>query len=591
MGLPEVRNGAFICRFSAICCYVGMKMNISAIKMKLFPARRKNGNTMPIKDMGILDHLDRIVEVSREHGIDKCLSRAKIHLDYVGEKLGISHLQAVLFSHFMERSMDNCIEIGEIAEATKCSKLRIIKYANDCEELEKKKLIRCRRNKDSMYFRVPRNVIDSIRWHNEFRPEKNENLTIEEFFTLMERLFEERENGELTYEAVGIEMTDIVNQNKQLLFCKKILSYKFYNDDFLLLLCFCHLCANNNDENIGAHDIEFLYDNKSRFRRLRESLSDGSHNLIVSKFVEHTNANGFVNPESWKVSDMAKKDLLSELNLVSRNYKKDLILHDNIKVKKMFYNSRETGEIQKLASLLQEEHYLKIQERLEGKGMRKGFACLFSGGPGTGKTETAYQIARQTKRNIMMVDIAQTKSMWYGESEKRIKEIFDSYRSAVDNSEIAPILLFNEADAVIGKRKEFSSGNGAIDKTENTIQNIILQEMETISGIMIATTNMAQNMDSAFERRFLYKITFDKPCVEGRKGIWQALLSGLPESDVDELSSRFELSGGQIENIARKIEVDAIIDGGDLSIDTLVQYCKDELQNSLDASKKVGFLS
>jgi SpoVK/Ycf46/Vps4 family AAA+-type ATPase len=255
----------------------------------------------------------------------------------------------------------------------------------------------------------------------------------------------------------------------------------------------------------------------------------------------------------------------------------------------MFYNEKEFGDIQKLISLLQEENYRKIQDRLGGKGMRKGFACLFSGGPGTGKTETAYQIARETKRNIMMVNIAETKSCWHGESEKKIKEIFDTYRTAVENSEIAPILLFNEADAVIGKRKTIGGNNSAIDESDNRIQNIILQEMENLCGILIATTNLTQNMDSAFERRFLYKINFERPGAESRKGIWNAMLPDLPDSCAAELSGKFDLSGGQIENIARKTEVDAIISGNALSPDALIKYCKDEIQNSLVTSKRIGF--
>jgi SpoVK/Ycf46/Vps4 family AAA+-type ATPase len=255
----------------------------------------------------------------------------------------------------------------------------------------------------------------------------------------------------------------------------------------------------------------------------------------------------------------------------------------------MYYNKKEGDAIEKLTSLLQEENYQKIVNRLDGKNMRKGFTCLFSGGPGTGKTETVYQIARETKRNIFMVDISETKSMWYGESEKRIKQIFDSYRSAVEKSETAPILLFNEADAIIGKRKEFNSSSRAVDQTENTIQNIILQEMENLSGILIATTNLTQNMDSAFERRFLYKITFDKPSMESRKGIWNALLPDLPGSNAEELSGKFELSGGQIENIARKIEVDAIINGEDMRMEKLAQYCKDEILNGFNPSKRIGF--
>jgi SpoVK/Ycf46/Vps4 family AAA+-type ATPase len=181
--------------------------------------------------------------------------------------------------------------------------------------------------------------------------------------------------------------------------------------------------------------------------------------------------------------------------------------------------------------------------------------------------------------------------MWFGESEKKIKQVFDNYRTAVENSEIAPILLFNEADAVIGKRKEFTAASRSVDQTENTIQNIILQEMENLSGILIATTNLIKNMDNAFERRFLYKIVFEKPSLESRKSIWNALLPDLPEDKASELSGKFELSGGQIENIARKTEVDAIISGGGLTPDILAQYCKSETLDNGNDSRKIGFTS
>ena len=268
---------------------------------------------------------------------------------------------------------------------------------------------------------------------------------------------------------------------------------------------------------------------------------------------------------------------------------KNLVLFDQIKPKRMFYNTRETEAIQKLVSLLSEENFRKIQDRLDGKGMRKGFACLFSGAPGTGKTETAYQIARETKRNIMAVDISRTKSMYFGEGGKIIKEIFNSYRNEVENSEIAPILLFNEADAIISKRLELNSSSRAVEQEENSIQNIILSELENLSGILIATTNLTQNMDNAFERRFLYKINFDKPNPESRKNIWNTLAPELPDELTGELSTKYELSGGQIKNIARKTEVEAIISNGVLPLNTLVQYCKDEIMNNLNASKRIGF--
>ena len=567
-----------------------MNMNISAIAAKLFPQRPASGEKIALRDFGVLDHIEKVVEISQKHGIGKCLVRGKIHLDYITQKLGISPLQGILFSHFMERSADNRIMISEIADSVHCSKVRIIKYINECDELEKKKLIRCSRDSDGISFRVPCDVRDSLRKHNEFRPEKNENLPVSKFFSVLEKLFEERQNSELTYDTLKAELQDLISMNGHLEFCKKIMSYNLGESNLALLTCFCHLFGNNNDDNIGVHDFAFLYDDRSVVNEIKRQFADGSHTLINGKFVEYTNNNGFVNNESYKLSNMAKKELLAELNGGGKqSYQKNLVLCGSIQGKKMFYNPKEAEEIKKLVSLLREENYRAIQDRLNGKGMKKGFACLFSGSPGTGKTETAYQIARETKRNILMVDISAVKSCWYGESEKRIKEIFDNYRAAADNSETVPILLFNEADAVIGKRREIGGKNPAIDQTENTIQNIILQEMENLSGILIATTNLSQNMDSAFERRFLYKIVFEKPGAESREAIWNALLPELAANDAAELSRRFALSGGQIENVARKIEVDAIISGSGPRMDTLIRYCQDETQNNLCAEKKIGF--
>jgi len=456
-------------------------------------------------------------------------------------------------------------------------------------QLEKKKLIRCKKKEDGLSFRVPGEVQDSLRKNNTYTPEEYGNLSIFGFFSVLRRIFVERIDKELTYNSLKTELLNLVNQNKHLNFCKKIMSYCLDENDLILLLRFCDLYGAFDMDIIQKHNLEFMFDKELDFSGIMQLLFDGSHPLMKAKLIEHTNEdNSFVCSDVWKLSDTAKKELMTELK--EKKYKKNLILYNSIKPKKMYYNERETEEIQKLVSLLQNKNYRKIQTRLGNKGFRKGFACLFSGGPGTGKTETVYQIARQTKRNIMMVDISEVKSKWFGESEKKIKEIFDTYRTAVENSKVTPILLFNEADAVIGKRKEFNSFSRAVDQTENTIQNIILQELENLSGILIATTNLVQNMDNAFERRFLYKIKFDKPGLESRVGIWNALLPALPDETARELSLRFELTGGQIENIARKTEVDDIIHGNSLSMDTLVKYCKAETVKE-NANKRVGFIS
>jgi len=177
--------------------------------------------------------------------------------------------------------------------------------------------------------------------------------------------------------------------------------------------------------------------------------------------------------------------------------------------------------------------------------------------------------------------------MWYGESEKRIKKIFDTYRNHVKTSETVPILLFNEADAVIGKRKEAKTS--PIDQTENTIQNILLQEMENLDGIMIATTNLTQNLDRAFERRFLYKIEFEKPGIDAKVKIWNAMMPTLAEEDVFVLAKDYNFSGGQIENIVRKYTVDCILNGITPTIEAVHNYCQSEFLYKDEQRKRIGF--
>ncbi|MDR3095181.1 MAG: AAA family ATPase [Bacteroidales bacterium] len=269
------------------------------------------------------------------------------------------------------------------------------------------------------------------------------------------------------------------------------------------------------------------------------------------------------------------------------NKEKNIIPHRNIVSKTLFYNPEESEQITALIRLLEEERFREVQQRLSESGMRQGFTCIFYGAPGTGKTETVYQIARQTQRNIFLVNISDTKSMWFGESEKRIKEIFDQYRQLQRASDIAPVLLFNEADAVLGGRRE--GMKGAIDQTENAIQNIILQEMEALDGIMIATTNLTGNLDKAFERRFLYKIHFNQPSQATRQLIWQTLIPSLTPDETAELAASYNFSGGEIENIARKHTVEYILRRSALSISDLHQLCKSEKWTQNTRPKPIGF--
>ena len=114
--------------------------------------------------------------------------------------------------------------------------------------------------------------------------------------------------------------------------------------------------------------------------------------------------------------------------------------------------------------------------------------------------------------------------------------------------------------------------------------------MEQLDGILIATTNLTQNLDKAFERRFLYKIEFEKPSREAKSRIWRSMIPTLDERMAATLAERYDFSGGQIENIARKRTVDMILQGAEPSFEQLDEYCRSEMLGQSGRSRRpVGF--
>lgn len=541
----------------------------------------------------LFEHIESVVKQVENSGLsDDFFIKVEKSVQYISQKMNLTSIQAVLFSVFIEHSDDNRIYISELSKFMGCKKVRMIGLMNDIDALENRRLLRCSKTDNMITYRVPLQVIEAVKKNINYVPENTRDLHINVFFKHMNRLFEERENNEIASDALRVELLSLVEDNPSLPFCIQLQKYtEMCNIPtvFPLFLYFCHRFINHNDDSVGLHELEDLYEDRFVYRDVRCSLEEEYNDLIIHDIIEHSFDNGFKEKEFFRISSQAKEKLFEGLDVKIHpvETKKGWIEHENIVTKQLFYNDREQLQIKQLTSLLQKENFQSVQESLIRNGMRKGFACLFYGSPGTGKTETVYQLARSTGRDIMMVDISETKSMWYGESEKRIKQIFDTYRYHVDAKEVAPILLFNEADAIIGSRREV--GNSHINQLENTIQNILLQEIENLEGILIATTNLTRNLDKAFDRRFLYKIEFDKPNLEAKENIWNMMLPSLSKKERQVLAVTYDFSGGQIENIARKCTVDSILNGTQTSLERIRDYCENESLHRSYKSKRIGF--
>ncbi|MDD5091327.1 MAG: ATP-binding protein, partial [Candidatus Wallbacteria bacterium] len=138
-------------------------------------------------------------------------------------------------------------------------------------------------------------------------------------------------------------------------------------------------------------------------------------------------------------------------------------------------------EMQRLQKAIRQ--YERLSSSMKGRFGASGLCVLFHGGPGTGKTASAYELAKKTGRKLINVDISEIRNMWYGSTQKNARQVFSDYRQALVAAKKAPILLLNEADAVISRRLQAAHST---DDTENSLKNIFLEEMEQFQGILIA---------------------------------------------------------------------------------------------------------
>lgn len=262
---------------------------------------------------------------------------------------------------------------------------------------------------------------------------------------------------------------------------------------------------------------------------------------------------------------------------------------NEIDEKPLFYNPEDTDCIERLYRMAREEEYRRIAGALKEHNLKVAVSAILYGGPGTGKTELAKQIARATRRTLIVVDASKTIGSYVGEAERNYRDLFRNFRYIEAVSQRAPIMFIDEADGILGSRIQ-GAGNSR-DRFVNTIQNIILEELSDFEGILLATTNLASNLDEAIDRRFLVKIEFHAPDEKTRMKIWKSKLPQVPDSDLEVVAREFSFAGGHIDNVATRAIIESILDGSNtVTIDSLIKYSKDETAfTNKDNRRRIGF--
>ncbi|EJF0794576.1 ATP-binding protein [Campylobacter jejuni] len=344
--------------------------------------------------------------------------------------------------------------------------------------------------------------------------------------------------------------------------------------------------------------LSLISENDLERHKNKKLLQENSPLLNLIEYDEYLNAFGDISKSFFIIDEILQRIINFEPKQ-SKKIKIESVLKDQ-DIFELIEPSTDINDIimpentKELLENILKQQDKKVLERLHSWGIKSNknieAKIIFYGPAGTGKTMSALAMAKSMKKSVLSFDCSKILSKWVGESEQNVRKIFDTYKNIVQTCKQSPILLLNEADQFLSTRVDGSSGS---DKMHNQMQNIFLEQIERFSGVIIATTNFLESLDSAFSRRFDYKIEFKKPDFKDRLKIWEKFLpkKALFEKDFDiNILSNYELSGAQIlmvvKNTALKV---AVSQDGVFKMQDFIESIQKELNSSFDKSKIVGF--
>lgn len=509
--------------------------------------------------------------------------------------LGISRVQAVFFSCFTELSLQRAVTLESLSKHLRCSVLRLINCMNEFEALERKgylqKSFRRKGRKHTytdMAFSVPHHVIEALRKADRSMLESTTKFDLPGFLRQMSDLVDDRQDSQLTTAQLIAETEFLISNNCHLPFVS------FVNDSLeqtvskLTVFAFSFVRLKRQYViNISGFSGA-VFDDLGEQLDFAQLICSGKHEL-VRKNLLRLSTSEFDGEKMVILSQHTTNQLYRDYPalLVAETENSGLVSAKTIPEKKLFFSSDAGERISSLTKALSITRFRSYRRELKNNNLSGGITAIFYGAPGTGKTEAVYQAARKTGRDIMMVDLSQTKSKWFGESEKTVRKIFDDYSALLKSSKTEPILFINEADGLFTGRSMLGTSSSAADHAINTIQNILLQALENFEGILIATTNLTCNLDRAFERRFTFRIEFPKPDAGVRKKIWRSRLPELSDEEASRLGEQFGITGGEIEVQVRQALLSRVLNRKISLYETLAANCSKD--HGFTGRKRVGY--
>ena len=535
---------------------------------------------------------------------------------------GLSDVGAALFSVMFNLNFRNqTVSIDDIARFAGCKNpISIYSLQPEINQLVEKNLLkiegRRKQRKQRSVFHLDEYYINpevekNIWTNKKFIPQTTalkEVSDVWDLFSVFNDTLTMLVEAEISKTDAMDEVLSLLGKSEHISFVKSV-KQLVLNDEELFLLIVCigeHLTENG--EIAISNIIKGLYKDDFRLQlKTKKQFISGEHPLQKLQLIsleEGTFRSDFSAALTDKTLEMISPE---DSTILTKNKKGSTSLYNIIQAhqitpKNLFFGEKLQLELDSIKTSLMHGNFKSIMKRMEEMRLNKVFSLLLYGESGCGKTAFCQQLGFTTSRDIWVVNTSETKSQWFGSSEKLIKKVFDDYAKAVDKADIAPILLFNEADGIMSARQSNNKGT-AISKTENAIASIILQSMEDIDNgsIIVATTNLPENMISnetggnAISRRFTQKIGFELPSITAKISILKDRLSALSETQYltdKEISKLAEqpLSPGEIDNVIRKILMKQVLTGQLAEFSEIINFCEEERIKKSVGGKRIGYL-
>lgn len=518
-----------------------------------------------------------------------------VEIKRVCDYFEVNTIEAILLATCFVKSCFNVVELPEIIKHFGLENHSFLLYLENFNLLTFKSIVIKTENRNSENnYKLSQHIYDYILAQKSIPKElleiKIKENTFSEFLSDMDILSNLKDDEKINYYYFIQKLKDLLNANIHFKLTEFAIKNLELVDSFVFFdtILDAMNCGENDFNTSLQSTVDDFYERKRDSFKYINNFLEEKTTLNLLDLIEK-DSNSFSNRHRIQLTQKAVF-MLKEWEGISLEFveKKDkrLIYHDQIQKRNLFYNSAEELQLEPIKKSFSNTAFTILQSRLKSKNMSAGITVLLYGSPGTGKTETVYQLAKKHNRPIFKVEISETKSMWFGEIQKLVKKIFTDYYNFKKTQKICPILLFNESDAIIGKRK--SAGSSSVSDTENAIQNVLLEELENFDGILFATSNLVANLDSAFEHRFLFKVKYENPSTENAAKIWRSKLPILSENEALQLASQFSYSGGEMENIARKSIMDEIVFGTKPNFERILSFCENEKWNS-KPKNTIGF--